>query len=691
MMELFKLVATLGMDSSEYVKGIKDAKKSMTGLKDDTKRTADDVKKSMDDVASGAKKSVAEYRSDVMKLAQTYKKQGMDMSAAMKKAYAEIDESMYDFTKSSKQQSEKAKRHWWQFGKAVEDVGESSFGKLTKTVSAKTIALGVMLAHAVEKAASAAVKLGKSTIEASAEIAAENAQFEAAFGALEFRANKAFSAIGKDTNIISTRLKNVGTKAFAQFKGAGLGAAEALEKMDTYTRLASDAAAYYDISLEDADTRLRSFLRGNTEAGDAIGLFTSETQRNAKAMEMYKKKWTALTEAQKQLLMLDIASEIYEQSGAIGQAEREGHEWTNVVANLKEAWRQTLGIIGEPIRAAIIPVIEKVTTFLQDETVQNRLEIFAFKLGEIAGATFDNALAFFNWLVGNADELKVDIKFPTWEEIKETAGTWWAKISGPEGLQRILVAVFGVKPEQAGKAISTITTYGKNLVTRVEGFFQVVFGVLTGDWEAVAQGIETWWGGVWNGISDLFSAIFKVDLPSWSDVADSINSWWDNVKSELVDFVINIGVKSPTAKSYGLDTFTEKETLKNQQDKKPTDLDLGTGLIYGGSGNSKPEEGGGSRKFATGLDYVPYNDYAALLHEGEAVLTKAEARNWREGRDVSGQIDAAALGEVVGQAVREALDGVGVYMGAERVGDLVTERVSRNIARGAQARRYGMA
>jgi len=35
-------------------------------------------------------------------------------------------------------------------------------------------------------------------------------------------------------------------------------------------------------------------------------------------------------------------------------------------------------------------------------------------------------------------------------------------------------------------------------------------------------------------------------------------------------------------------------------------------------------------KSAQGLEYVPYDDYAALLHEGEMVLTKAEARAYRE-------------------------------------------------------------
>ena len=40
-------------------------------------------------------------------------------------------------------------------------------------------------------------------------------------------------------------------------------------------------------------------------------------------------------------------------------------------------------------------------------------------------------------------------------------------------------------------------------------------------------------------------------------------------------------------------------------------------------------------EYKTGLDYVPYNEFPALLHEGEAVLTKEEAKAWRAGRNSS--------------------------------------------------------
>ena len=102
--------------------------------------------------------------------------------------------------------------------------------------------------------------------------------------------------------------------------------------------------------------------------------------------------------------------------------------------------------------------------------------------------------------------------------------------------------------------------------------------------------------------------------------------------------------------------------------------------------SSGEEHGGGEGKgFATGLDYVPYNNFSARLHEGEAVLTKAEASLWRRKYDeVAASIDYDRLASVIASS----LSGMSVQMDGQAVGVLVTGAVSREMGRRVKARQY---
>lgn len=94
-MNLFTLFAKLGLDSSEYEKGLKKAQKS-----------------------------AQDYKSDVMKLASQYKKAGLDSSAAMKKAYAEVDKSQYEFSKSGQDSAKLFSLSWDNAGKSFLKIGK---------------------------------------------------------------------------------------------------------------------------------------------------------------------------------------------------------------------------------------------------------------------------------------------------------------------------------------------------------------------------------------------------------------------------------------------------------------------------------------------------------------------------------------------------------------------------------------
>lgn len=578
------------------------------------------------------------------------------------------------------------------------------------------IAKAQLIADGVKRAFSTIADFAKDAITAAADVSAEKAQFAATFEGIEEAANGVLASVSNDTGILATRLQQVGTKAFSQFKGAGIDAAGALSMMDEYTRIAADAAAYYDISLEDADVRLRSFLRGNTEAGDAIGLFTSESQRNSKAVELYGTKWTNLTEAQKQNLMLNVAQEIYDQSGATGQAAREMDGWVNVVGNLKRVWKDVLAVIGAPFYESLTPVVQKLSEFLSDETVQMRLGMLASSLSDATGWVFDGTIDLLDkileWSSGD-EEFKIDIHIPTWEEIQTTAETALTTIqNGIKGFATWTLGAFTLDGVSIPEILQTAKTWwngqganayerlksvftwtlGNFVAPNVEGFFdgastwweetaqpaltaitQWSFGeLIVPAWGDFALSVKNWW------INDFLPSMTAIltwnlgdlKLPSIEDVQEKISTWWNTVKA---------GLKLSFSASYSR-TFSQAELEQGQKDyKDEIDAISSPSLAPWSSKKNAPSK-------ATGLDYVPYDNFVAKLHAGELILNRADATAYRAGN--VGGISAESISQAVAVAVREALDGVGVYMGADRVGDLVTQRVSRNIAKGARAMRY---
>lgn len=722
---------------------------------------------------------------------------------------------------------------------------KQSFVGLANTVSAKAVAVGTMVAHGVERAAGALFDFGKNAIQASADIEAEISLYHQVFGELESAATGALESISQDTNILSTRLRGIGTGAFMQFKGSGIDAGNALSMMDKYTRLAADAAAAYNISVEEADVKLRSFIRGNTEAGDSIGLFTSESQRNERAVANYGKKWIELTEAQKQMLMLGIVDEIYSQSEVIGQAAREGHEWENVIGNLNKAFTDLSAVAGSPFREVLIPSIEDLTRLLSDETISLRVGMLFTGIANIAGKAFDGAInlidALIKWsngedpgegfqiiedifsiignigtaayngakavvdavlglmdsdagpleqageffkdlktltesegfnaivsvltgafaiilglnnplvLVGTAiatiatnwksvkdyakkawdafqnfvNPIEVNLDAPTWDDVKgDIEGKINDIIEGIKGIANWTLGAFGLPDvDTIVKQVSDWWTgQGENTYERVKSVLKWTFGAFVAP---SLNAIDTWWNGDGGGedallgllcwtlgdfvapaIADIITTtggtiaqwagdfvggvvdfldwtLGELNLPTVSDVVNKIQSWWNTVTSNLnLFFGATFEVNKRITSSPDPGTFDAPYTGSGPYDEGwGSDYDTGGETVLSKLlKKSKPE--------AVGLDYVPYDNFFARLHEGEAVLTKAEAADWRRGGSVQA-IDYAAMGSAVGSAVREALSGIGLYTDdGTRIADMVTQRVSRNIAREAKNRRF---
>lgn len=324
-------------------------------------------------------------------------------------------------------------------------------------------------------------RFGATLVSTAGDVQAENAQFQASFGDMAGTAEATFNRVADATGVFATRLRVTGTKAYSQLKGAGMDANEALERTETFLNLASDAAAYYDISLEDAEARIRSFMRGNVEAGDAIGLFTSESQRNTYALEMYGRKWLELNEAEKQNLMLNVAETIYTQSGALGQASRESDGLANVTGNLKEVWRQLLATVGSPIMESAIPIMQGLSDkFIElkgwieqnEEGLQNLGNALS-KVGDFAWKCIEAIIDLIGWLgehKGVVDALCISLGVLAGLYLMTSIAQFMINVGGLTGALTLLTSkiyenIFAKLIDKA-QTLAIIALYAKDAIVR---------------------------------------------------------------------------------------------------------------------------------------------------------------------------------------------------------------------------------
>ena len=227
---------------------------------------------------------------------------------------------------------------------------------------------------------------GKEALEAVADINAANSQMQQTFGTLKSAADNAMKSVADNSSILQTRLQNVGTSIYAFAKTTGMDSVSALKMMEEALQVTADSAAYYDRSLEDTAESLKSFLKGNFENDAALGLSCTETTRNTAANKLYGKSFMELSEAQKQLTLLQMVKDANALSGAEGQAAREADGWENVIGNLKESWKQLLAVIGQPVLSGAVTVVKNITAELQSLTavansaVKALSEVFGIKL-----------------------------------------------------------------------------------------------------------------------------------------------------------------------------------------------------------------------------------------------------------------------------------------------------------------------
>ncbi len=283
-------------------------------------------------------------------------------STEAKECAKEIDRLSSEL-KENKTKLTEAERAADKFDKTLDDVSDSSNNASNSmSDSFKKIGAAVTAYFAVDKV----VNFGKQVVEAAANVSAEASAFEQIMGGYSDTAQKKMNEIADNTGMVASRLTPYMTSMTAKFKGLGFDIGEATDLASDGLNLAADAAAFWDMSLDDSMSHLNSFINGSYEGGEAIGLFANDTQMASYAVSQglvkQTKDWASLDEATKQATRLEYAQNMMKASGAVGQAAKESSQYANVQANLNEKWRQFKAQIGEPLLENVVnPAMQKLS------------------------------------------------------------------------------------------------------------------------------------------------------------------------------------------------------------------------------------------------------------------------------------------------------------------------------------------
>ena len=354
------------------------------------------------------------------------------------------------------------------------DKGIKNINSSVSQLSGKLGALKTKIAAAFSVAA--IVAFGKKALETAASVNAANSAMSQTFGELEGAASAAISRVANESGILETRLKSTATGIYAFAKTSGMDSATALGMMEEALQVAADSAAYYDRSLEDTSETLKSFLKGNYANDAALGLSATEYTRNAAAMKLYGKSFQNLSEAQKQLTLLQMVKDANDLSGATGQAAREADGWENVIGNLKEAWKQLIAVIGQPVLKLAIPVVQSMTAALQ-------------RMTEVANAAWQALKKLFGWEDADAIKSAAKAQEQLTTAVEETSDAQEGALAGFDEIQTLSDKTAESATASAGAGADTPVEDLANIADKEGGKIPLEFD--TSGIETAVKAIQT--------------------------------------------------------------------------------------------------------------------------------------------------------------------------------------------------------
>lgn len=263
------------------------------------------------------------------------------------------------------------------FGKGVAGL-KSQFAGLGSSVRK----LGGVIATAFS--IKAIVSFSKEAIQLASDLQEVQNVVDVTFTTMNEQINEFAKNAAKTAGLSETMAKRYAGTFGAMAKSFRFTEAKSYAMATALTQLTGDVASFYNLTQDEAYTKLKSVFTGETESLKDLGVVMTQTALDDFALRKGLKKTTSqMTEQEKVALRYQFVLE--QLSGASGDFVRTSDSWANQTRVLKLQFDQLKATLGQAFINVLTPALKLLNQLIE------RFQVLANSFLEFTNAVFGNA------------------------------------------------------------------------------------------------------------------------------------------------------------------------------------------------------------------------------------------------------------------------------------------------------------
>lgn len=240
-------------------------------------------------------------------------------------------------------------------------VNQNQFRSQMSGITSLAKKAGAALAGAF--AVSKIVDFGKKCLELGSDLAEVQNVVDVTFPNMTAKVDEFAKSAAQSFGLSETMAKQYTGTFGAMAKAFGFTEQQAYDMGSTLTGLAGDVASFYNLSQDEAYTKIKSVFTGETESLKDLGVVMTQTALDSYAMANgFGKTTSKMTEAEKVALRYAFVQD--QLSAAQGDFARTSGSWANQVRILKLQFDSLKATIGQGLINLFTPIIKAVNTLI---------------------------------------------------------------------------------------------------------------------------------------------------------------------------------------------------------------------------------------------------------------------------------------------------------------------------------------